>query len=238
MNEILQMARQTKQLTLLMAALIVIAGFASAQTTRYFEFTTTCGHGNWQDTAFVAATSDQAIIDEVFIELAKPLEERRFISGAIGPGDDGHNRNADHWFLWHFIPDQWSLVDFAIEVCDGCPYTDVDMDTAYWISNLGQFCPWSGRPVRELKDIVDTDDLHTRNEITLYPNPASDVLYLSSKSTITSIVLYNAIGQRVINLLLDDTKATIDVTHLESGLYFLHLERAHAREIHKLVIQK
>jgi hypothetical protein len=221
-----------------MTALIVIAGFASAQTTRYFEFTTTCGHGNWQDTAFVAATSDQAVINEVLMELGKPLEERRFISGAIGPGDDGHNRNADHWFLWHFVPDQWSLTDFAIEVCDGCPYSDVDMDTAYWISNLGQFCPWSGRPVRELKDIVDTDDPHTGNQIKIFPNPASTVFHLSSPSAIISITLYNAIGQRVINLKPDDAQATVEIMYLESGLYFLHLESADAHEIHKLLIQK
>ena len=29
-----------------------------SQITRYFEFTTNCGYGNWQDTSFIAATSD------------------------------------------------------------------------------------------------------------------------------------------------------------------------------------
>ena len=100
--------------------------FASAQNMRYFQFSVACGHGNWQDTAFVAATNDTALINTVLAEMAKPMEERMFINGPIAAGHAGYNRNATHWFKWHFVPNEWSLVEFAIEVCDGCPFTDTD----------------------------------------------------------------------------------------------------------------
>ena len=55
-----------------------------AQTTRYFEFSVPeCGHGNWQDTSFIAATDDPAIIADVLEDITKPFQERRFIIGPI-----------------------------------------------------------------------------------------------------------------------------------------------------------
>ena len=134
--------------------LLTMCFIGKAQTTRYFEFSTTCGHGNWQDTTFIASTSNQIIIDSVLANLARPLNQRNFINGPIDYGNGGHNHNANHWFLWHFIPNQWNLAEVAIELCDGCPYTDVDADTAYWVGTVGQFCPWSGRPVREVADPI------------------------------------------------------------------------------------
>jgi hypothetical protein len=132
--------------------MLLTLGFIGKAQTRFFEFSTStfCGHGNWQDTSFIASTSNQAVIDSVLANLARPLNQRNFINGPIDYGNGGHNHNANHWFLWHFMPSQWSLVELAMEVCDGCPYTDVDADTAYWVGNVGRFCPWSGRPVRDL----------------------------------------------------------------------------------------
>ncbi|MCB0518056.1 MAG: hypothetical protein H6577_09740 [Lewinellaceae bacterium] len=77
----------------------------TAQTTRYFEFSVPdCGHGNWQDTSFIAATDDPAVIADVLEDMSKPFEERRFIIGPIAYGHGGHNHNAGHWFLWHTPP--------------------------------------------------------------------------------------------------------------------------------------
>ncbi len=142
----------------LLPFIVLFFSLANAQTTRYFEFTTECGHGNWQDTSFIASTSDQAVIDSVLANLARPVEERQFINGTIDYGHGGVNHNANNWFLWHFVPNEWNLVDFAIEVCDGCPYSDVDADTAYWVGNIGQFCHWSSKPVREVSLISAIKD--------------------------------------------------------------------------------
>lgn len=58
-----------KKLALTLILSLTISIISNAQTTRYFKFTTACGHGNWQDGSFIAATSDQAVINDVDIKL-------------------------------------------------------------------------------------------------------------------------------------------------------------------------
>ncbi len=198
------------------------------QTMRYFQFTTTnCGHNNWQDTAFIAAASDTVLINQVLAELNNPTS--KFIAGPIAHGNGGYNHNASHWFLWHFIPNQWRLAENSIEVCDGCPYTDVDADTATWIGVLGNFCPWSGIPVREVSapaGIVPDPAV----SIIPYPNPVSnrlflrgvDVLYPAGTATLT---LYNANGQLIMKESFTQAMQAegLNLSALSSGIYLLQL---------------
>jgi len=223
----------------ILTAFILLAGiYAQAQTVRYFEFRPACGHGNWQDTSFIAAASDAALIDTVLAELGKPFDERRFIGGPITGGNGGYNRNAGHWFKWHFIPDQWELADVATEVCDGCPYTDVDADTAYWISNIGHFCPWSGRLSREVTGTMGVVENPPVAAFGLYPNPATDKITLGITGTGTaSISIYNAVGTLVMRL-SDLTANTIDVSTLGAGLYFLQVNTPNYSGSQKFIVTR
>lgn len=227
-----------KVLTFLLALMFGFTG--QAQTTRFFEFSTTCGHGNWQDTTFIASTSDQVVIDSVLANLSRPLSQRHFINGPIDYGNGGHNHNATHWFLWHFVPDQWSLVEQAIELCDGCPFTDVDADTAYWVGTIGQFCPWSGRPVREVSTPVSVNnDPLFEKEIILFPNPAKDEVHLKgnglSKVTVT---IYNATGHELKTTNPYEQNNAVDVSRLESGLYFVKIRDGDETMVKKLIVDK
>jgi hypothetical protein len=209
----------------------------NAQTLRYFEFTTQCGHGNWQDTSFIAATSNQTVIDTVLAHLALPLAQRKFISGVIAGGNAGVNHNASHWFKWHFVPGQWNLAEAAMEVCDGCPYTDVDADTAYWISVIGEFCPWSGQPVREVSNPAGIVIPESENAITIYPNPASDHAELiSSLPGDMNIDIFNAEGQRVESIVSVPKSVKIDLTVYSPGVYFLRIAQNNTYRFKKLVI--
>lgn len=210
-----------------------------AQTLRYFEFTTQCGHGNWQDTSFIAATSDQAVIDTVLANLALPLPQRKIIGGVIAAGNGGFNHNASHWFLWHFVPGQWDLAEMAVEVCDGCPYSDLDADTAYWIGVLGAYCPWSGQPVREVSDPAGIENPEAANAITLFPNPASDhVELISSLPGNMNVEIFNAEGQMAASLVSDLKSVKIDLTGYPAGVYFLRIDQHRKQVFKKLVISK
>ncbi len=205
--------------------IIMISLIGKAQTTRFFEFSTTCGHGNWQDTTFIASTSNQTVIDLVLANLERPLIQRNFINGPIDYGNGGHNHNGNHWFLWHFIPNQWNLVEMAIELCDGCPYSDVDTDPAYWVGTIGQFCPWSGRPIREVPKPLGINEQIFENGILIYPNPAKDKLNLKwNNLNNISVTIYNSIGQVLSNALLSNQNKIMDVSVLENGLYFLKID--------------
>lgn len=228
-----------KKIGLTFILVLTIGFIGKAQTTRYFEFSTTCGHGNWQDTTFIASTSDQVVIDTVLANIALPLNQRKFIAGNINYGNGGHNHNSSHWFLWHFIPNQWNLVEMAIEVCDGCPYSDVDADTAFWVGNLGQFCPWTGRPVREVSNPLGNNDQIFENEILLYPNPTKDKLNLKwNNSNNISVIIYNSIGQELATIFLSKQNETIDITNLQNGLFFLKIIDGNKIGIKKIIVDR
>jgi|GEM_PF-757747 len=217
---------------------IMFAITLKSQTVRYFEFTTNCGHGNWQDTSFIAATSDQVVIDTVLANISRPLDERKFISGKITYGNGGHNHNANHWFLWHFIPNQWDLVELSIEICDGCPYTDVDANITYWIEVIGQFCPWSGRPVREISDPSLKIEYPTlENNIHIYPNPTKNLLFLKwNSNNEIFITLFNSIGEELFSETLSRQRNAIDLSKLENGLYILKITDGSKIKIEKIIV--
>lgn len=220
--------------TLAFVLLLAGCGLARAQTVRYFEFRVTCGYNDWRDTSFIAAASDPALIADVLHELSLPQDARKLIGGPITHGHGGHNHNASHWFRWHFVPDQWQLNDVAVEVCDGCPYTDVDNDTAYWIGNLGQFCPWSSRPAREVILPGSVTEPGSLDAIHVFPNPANDQVFLNLYGqTLTRATVYDTFGKPVL-LIPPAGIPAFDVSTLASGLYVLRLENGLQRTVKKL----
>lgn len=103
----------------------------------------------WVDTkkaSFFAITSDPGVIAKARAELGRPLGQRRLhINGKIGRGDSGHNTG----WSWHFVSDEWDLVETSIELCDGTGAM-VEKDLDYWIDKVGRFCPWGARVAEEI----------------------------------------------------------------------------------------
>jgi len=226
---------------ILIAAICICCfqSLALSQTMRFFEFTTNCGHGKWQDTSFIAATSNQVLIDTVLANIARPIQSRKFINGRIDVGHGGHNHNATHWFLWHFIPNEWSLVELAIEVCDGCPYSDVDADTAYWVRNIKYYCPWSGVPVREVADPLGVDMPNGDQILHVYPNPAHNELYiLGQAADVYTVSIYNPMGQLVSEHKNVSDYKPINITHLQNGIYIILAANRYATRTQKLVVKR
>jgi hypothetical protein len=88
---------------------------------------------------FVAVTSNPDVLAKLEAELALPADQRSLhIHGAIATGSGGHNLS---WH-WHFVPDEWDLVEISIELCDGTPQL-VEEDVDYWVETIGAFCPWA-----------------------------------------------------------------------------------------------
>lgn len=55
----------------------------------------------------------------------------------------------------------------------------------------------------------------------IYPNPVKDVLNLSTSGTIENIEIYNVVGQLVDKRELNTTNAHINISNLNSGIYFV-----------------
>ncbi|PQJ81545.1 T9SS type A sorting domain-containing protein [Polaribacter glomeratus] len=55
----------------------------------------------------------------------------------------------------------------------------------------------------------------------MYPNPSSDRLNISAKENIQNAQIFNVIGKNVMNVNVNDTKASIDISNLSSGIYLI-----------------
>ncbi|MEY2830099.1 MAG: hypothetical protein RIQ33_1957, partial [Bacteroidota bacterium] len=63
----------------------------------------------------------------------------------------------------------------------------------------------------------------TKNEISIYPNPANDYVVLSTKYSVNTIEVTNVLGQVCIisPLQVGKGNVSINIEHLPSGIYFL-----------------
>jgi uncharacterized repeat protein (TIGR01451 family) len=74
------------------------------------------------------------------------------------------------------------------------------------------------------------------NDVALYPNPAKDVIYFNSKSQITKVKVYNMLGQLKLNSLNENGQNSLDVSKLNSGVYFVLLENGNEQVLTKKVL--
>jgi hypothetical protein len=149
---------------------------------RYFEatFRDPSQLNDWRDTTYIVAASDPALLAEIDSELALPIEQRRHLNGPLATGQGGFNHNGDFWFNWHLLPDQWRFAEFSIELCDGRAYSDVALDTAYWIGTVGQFCGWGYYISKEVQaPSVGTGEPVTSEFLPIVPNPANEAVQIN-----------------------------------------------------------
>ncbi len=66
--------------------------------------------------------------------------------------------------------------------------------------------------------IIDKNNLL---EISLYPNPASNRLNISAANTIQNAEIYNVLGKKVMNVTINKTSESIDISNLASGVYMI-----------------
>ena len=59
------------------------------------------------------------------------------------------------------------------------------------------------------------------SRIAMFPNPATTSLSITAEDKIYSILVYNLIGQEVMNLKVDSTNTVINVSNLNEGIYLV-----------------
>jgi predicted peptidase len=71
------------------------------------------------------------------------------------------------------------------------------------------------------KTVLGTEDFHLENQFT-YPNPTNGIVNLSKNLQNKQLEIFNDLGQKVKTI--TNSKATIDLYNLNSGIYFLNLK--------------
>jgi hypothetical protein len=116
----------------------------------YYEVGFKSASTDWRDTSFIVRTRNQQLIQQIETQLTLPVAERKLVVGLLVTGSGGFNKNNTHEFKWHFKEDDWNLADVTIEIYDGKPYTDVDVDLSYWLNTVERFGPWGSYIKRKL----------------------------------------------------------------------------------------
>lgn len=65
-----------------------------------------------------------------------------FVTGRLVIGNGGFN---SPW-SWHLDPEDVTMAEFAIELCDGTP-SEVEHNLPYWLFQVETFCPWSSKVI-------------------------------------------------------------------------------------------
>jgi len=79
------------------------------------------------------------------------------------------------------------------------------------------------------------ENLPLKNQVQIYPNPASQKITINSSYQIQEINIYNQIGQIVLQK--TSPEPTLDISFLQPGIYFVKLKALTELSIEKLLIQ-
>jgi hypothetical protein len=120
-----------------------------------FAFLAACGEATGPNKEAVATFVVEVSGEEFRVQVTSETQAEAFrarmasgaegvVSGSLISGSGGIN---SPW-KWHLDAATVHVTDMAIELCDGRP-SMVDADLAYWLNNVGQFCPWGAKVVRE-----------------------------------------------------------------------------------------
>jgi hypothetical protein len=93
-------------------------------------------------------------------------------------------------------------------------------------------CPDSGGGAL----LAATDEAPVSNafDVTIYPNPSAGVFKLDAEQAVTSIEVYNTLGETVYkNTTVDAKQTTIDISAQPKGLYFMKVANATGEVINK-----
>ena len=72
-------------------------------------------------------------------------------------------------------------------------------------------------------NLVLSNESFTTTAFSVYPNPVDDVLTVAANEDLKSVIVYNAIGQQVLDLNPDQKELQIITTKLSKGVYFIKL---------------
>lgn len=81
-------------------------------------------------------------------------------------------------------------------------------------------------------------ELYSNNQITVYPNPASDIVYLSGLNQGDVITLYDIQGGMILNTTAGSDIQPLIIEHLPCGSYILTITNKETINHHRMIIHK
>jgi hypothetical protein len=76
------------------------------------------------------------------------------------------------------------------------------------------------------------------NQISVYPNPANDMLYVDCKVKNATLFIIDVIGNKIKQLNVESDITSIDISNLSKGVYFLNIKTADSIITKKIILQR
>ncbi len=130
--------------------------------------------------------------------------------------------NDDEWTIidsYTGTQSQWSLKSYQLETIIN---QTLNLRFRLLTDEAGQDF---GIFIDDFKIDLNTSIETVKNkQISIYPNPVKDKLYINSDINFSSAKVLNHLGQKVLNISISHNKNHIDVASLKDGIYMLKLE--------------
>lgn len=84
---------------------------------------------------------------------------------------------------------------------------------------------------------LSNEDFLSDNKVDLFPNPVVNELFLTSKMTIDSIIIYDIQGRKIQNNTVNDNELRLDTNELITGCYFIEISFQNGRITKKFIKQ-
>lgn len=71
--------------------------------------------------------------------------------------------------------------------------------------------------------------------VSVYPNPVIDKLNIEAAKIISNVSLYSSLGQLLLEITAEETKHSMDLSHLASGIYYAKVQVGEAKQSIKII---
>ncbi len=205
-------------------------------------------HGIDDEIIYTVTTNDSSLISQCRSQLDLPVEDRVLhVNGYLNYGDAGFN---EPW-SWHIIPNEWTLTEMSIGVCNGTP-DEIENNLTYWISTVGQLCNWGSYIKNEIGNehgtLSNTNELLPTKFILHNPypnpfNPTTTIGFEVPRSEYVKFKIFDIKGrvvERFINQKVNSGYNTLEwnASSQSSGLYFFELTTKNNYATTKLLLIK
>lgn len=100
--------------------------------------------------------------------------------------------------------------------------TIVTNGLTYYAVNNATSCP--SLPFAVTVTVLLSNEVFSKDNFSMYPNPVDDILYLKNDSPIKSLRIIILIGKEVLNKLVNVSELSLDLSQLEAGNYIILLD--------------
>ena len=134
---------------------------------------------------------------------------------AFGGGDDTEHE------ITYDAPAQEEWISYSIPMSDFTGLVNRDHISQLIFSSDGTSTVYIDN-VYFHKTVTAAADTFATNSFTMYPNPAAQVLNLSSAGSIETVTVHNLLGQEVMKVTPNANATTVNVSQLQNGIYVIN----------------